>query len=179
MRRPLDIKKKKVRYNMLSYKIKTILQNGRPHFTRKGTKNNRSNWLFFINYTPGRKHDYSDDCHKIMGSISVYYHSRFKDIFIASLAIIAFCIYTYTGTEQTDNILGSIESIELIGVAIVYMHYGLGHQRSKLLNIQLSNIYWERNQILIESGKGAKDRMVNLSQEAKRILYIYFHNYMP
>lgn len=57
--------------------------------------------------------------------------------------------------------------------------YSTGIRLAELLNIQLSDIYWDRNQILIQSGKGKKDRMVTLSQVLKQFLEYYIMEYRP
>lgn len=64
-------------------------------------------------------------------------------------------------------------------LAIVYILYGSGLRRGELISIKLKDIYWDRNQILIEDGKGGKDRMVNLGHAAKVVLESYFHAYKP
>jgi site-specific recombinase XerD len=79
-----------------------------------------------------------------------------------------------------SEVLRLIDNIENIKhLAILYMLYGSGLRRGELLKIQLKHLYWDRNQILIEDGKGNKDRIVNLSTEMKSIIDIYIQEYQP
>jgi integrase/recombinase XerD len=57
--------------------------------------------------------------------------------------------------------------------------YSTGIRLSELLAIRLEHIYWDRNQILVVSGKGKKDRMVTLSKVLKELLQFYFEAYKP
>ena len=57
--------------------------------------------------------------------------------------------------------------------------YSTGIRLAELLAIRLEHIYWDRNQILIVSGKGKKDRMVTLSRVLKELLQFYFEAYKP
>jgi len=79
--------------------------------------------------------------------------------------------------QETNDILQSLANIK--HVCILYILYGCGVRLNELLNIQMNDVWWERNQIIIRNGKGDKDRVVMLSQTLKQLLRIYCDQYMP
>ena len=79
--------------------------------------------------------------------------------------------------QETNGILQSLANIK--HVCILYILYGCGVRLNELLNIQMNDVWWERNQIIIRNGKGDKDRVVMLSQTLKQLLRIYCDQYMP
>lgn len=78
---------------------------------------------------------------------------------------------------EVRRLIGAITNPKHL--AIVYTMYGSGIRKAELLHIKLEDVFWDRNQILIRNGKGNKDRMVNLSEESKQLLSIYFNEYRP
>ena len=80
-------------------------------------------------------------------------------------------------TAETNGILQSLANVKHI--CLLYLLYGCGVRLSELLNIQMNDVWWDRNQIIIRSGKGDKDRIVMLSQTLKQLLRIYCDEYMP
>jgi site-specific recombinase XerD len=79
--------------------------------------------------------------------------------------------------EQVDALLRATANIK--HVTILYALYGHGIRLNELLNLKLSDILWDRNQIFIQSGKGKKDRILPMSQQFKEMLQIYIHEYKP
>lgn len=79
--------------------------------------------------------------------------------------------------SEIIRIIDQIDNVKHL--AIVYFLYGTGMRRGELLALEIKDVLWDRNQILIRNGKGQKDRMVNLSVEMKRILEVYIENYQP
>ncbi len=78
------------------------------------------------------------------------------------------------------ELLRLFEAIDNIKhLAIVYLLYGSGLRRAELLQLKIDDVFWSRNQVRINSGKGRKDRMVNLSQVNKEVLKNYFNSYKP
>ena len=59
----------------------------------------------------------------VEGSISAYYLTNMRDLFVAVLAVAGAFLLTYTGYDRTDNILASTAGIAAIGVAIFPMAY--------------------------------------------------------
>jgi len=51
-------------------------------------------------------------------SISDYYHTAMRDIFVGSLCAIAMFLMSYKGYEAIDNIAGNIASLFALGVAL-------------------------------------------------------------
>lgn len=78
------------------------------------------------------------------------------------------------------EIIRLIQEIDNIKhLSIVYILYGTGIRRNELINIKIEDVYWERGQIFIRGGKGAKDRVVNISEASKETLETYFHKEKP
>lgn len=75
------------------------------------------------------------------------------------------------------RIIDQIDNIKHL--CVFYLLYGAGLRRSEVINLELKDIYWDRNQIRINNSKGQKDRIVNLSQETKAIMDVYFTTKKP
>ena len=72
--------------------------------------------------------------------------------------------------EEIEQILSSIDLSRAEGQrnrAIIEVLYGSGLRVSELINLKISNIYFDENYMLIE-GKGSKQRLVPLSEESVR-----------
>ncbi len=54
----------------------------------------------------------------IQSSISNYYHTGMRDIFVATLCVIGFFLFAYKGYERSDNIAGNLACIFAVGVAL-------------------------------------------------------------
>lgn len=80
-------------------------------------------------------------------------------------------------TNEVDRLLASCQNIKHL--TILYALYGGGLRVSEVVNLRVQDIHWERNQILIKSGKGRKDRMVMLSDALKQLMSKYFDLYQP
>lgn len=88
-----------------------------------------------------------------------------------------FHLPTILSAEETDRLLHSLHNLKHI--CMLYLLYGCGVRLKELRYIQLHDIWWDRNQIMVRNGKGDKDRVVMLSQNLKQILRIYCDEYMP
>jgi len=55
----------------------------------------------------------------IQSSISYYYHTPMRDIFVAVLCIVAAFLLAYKGYEKKDEIAGNIAGLSAIGVAMI------------------------------------------------------------
>jgi len=55
----------------------------------------------------------------IQSSISYYYHTPLRDVFVAVLCIVAAFLLAYKGYEKKDEIAGNIAGISAIGVAMI------------------------------------------------------------
>ncbi len=62
---------------------------------------------------------------------------------------------------------------------LLILTYSGGLRRSETINLRTKDIDFERNQILIRSGKGNKDRVTLLSENLKKELYKYIEEYNP
>jgi len=56
-------------------------------------------------------------CNEIQSSISEYYHTIMRDIFVGVLCIVAFFLFAYNGYEKADKIAGSLASFFALGIA--------------------------------------------------------------
>lgn len=63
--------------------------------------------------------------------------------------------------------------------AMLFTAYSAGLRVSEIVRLQLKHVDSERMQIFIESGKGKKDRYVNLSPVLLDILRMYIRQYSP
>lgn len=54
----------------------------------------------------------------IQGSISSYYHTGMRDVFVGILCVIGVFLFSYRGFEKPDNIAGYLGGIFAIGVAL-------------------------------------------------------------
>ena len=57
------------------------------------------------------------NCQEIQSSISAYYHTGMRDLFVGILCSIALFLYTYKGYNQMDTIAGNLAGIFALGVA--------------------------------------------------------------
>lgn len=84
---------------------------------------------------------------------------------------------TILSVQEVDRLLSMTENTKHL--AILYTLYGDGIRLGELLAVRIQDVLWDRNQIHIRSGKGKKDRYVNLAEAQKTILRKYFDEYMP
>jgi site-specific recombinase XerD len=119
--------------------------------------------------------------HTAINAIKYYYQ---KVIFRQDLKIEqlvrpkkGFHLPTILSTAETNGILQSLANVKHI--CLLYVLYGCGVRLNELLHIQMNDVWWDRNQIIIRSGKGDKDRVIMLSQTLKQILRIYSDEYKP
>jgi len=56
-------------------------------------------------------------CMEIQNSISSYYHTNMRDVFVAILAATAFFLFAYKGYNHKDNIAGNIAAVFALGMA--------------------------------------------------------------
>ena len=88
-------------------------------------------------------------------------------------------------TEEVDKILYAVQIMPFASnqkpvefyryrnLAILAVFLGTGIRRQELLNIDLSHLYMDKNQIFILKGKGGKNRFVTLSDRIKYHLESY------
>jgi len=56
-------------------------------------------------------------CHDIQGSISDYYHTAMRDVFVGMLCAIALFLFSYNGYDNRDKIAGMLGCLFALGVA--------------------------------------------------------------
>jgi hypothetical protein len=61
----------------------------------------------------------------IRSSISSYYHTGMRDLFVGVLCAVALFLFSYTGYDKKDNIAGDLAAIFAIGVAFFPTSGGL------------------------------------------------------
>ena len=84
---------------------------------------------------------------------------------------------TILSLGEIDRMLRSVSNLK--HVTVLYALYGGGMRLNELLSLKIEDIHWDRNQVLIQGGKGKKDRMVMLPQILKEVLVLYFNEYQP
>ncbi len=85
----------------------------------------------------------------------------------------------YLTYEEIERIINAIDLSKPEGQrnrAIIEVLYGSGLRVSELINIKISNIYFEEGIISI-IGKGDKQRLVPLGEMAKKHIKLYLENY--
>lgn len=78
---------------------------------------------------------------------------------------------------EVGSILSGTENIK--HRAILATIYSAGLRRSELINLKVTDILYDRKQLLIRGGKGKKDRVSLLSQKLTELLAGYFERYKP
>lgn len=58
------------------------------------------------------------DCDVIQPSISAYYHTEMRDVFVAVISMISIFLFTYKGYDQHDKVSCKLASIFAMGVAL-------------------------------------------------------------
>ena len=79
--------------------------------------------------------------------------------------------------SEVTRILNSV--INLKHKAILMTIYSSGIRLNELLSLQVKDVDFDRNLIIVKSGKGKKDRQSVLSQSLKRFLSNYLKKYNP
>ena len=57
-------------------------------------------------------------CNEIQESISAYYHTVMRDVFVAILSAIAFFLYSYKGYDAKDKVLSKLAALFAVGIAL-------------------------------------------------------------
>jgi integrase/recombinase XerD len=81
--------------------------------------------------------------------------------------------------EEIDNLIGAINIDNGLGYrnrAILEVLYSCGLRVSELVNLKLTNIYFDEDFIKVQ-GKGDKERLVPIGQKAKDTIYTYIEMY--
>jgi integrase/recombinase XerD len=79
--------------------------------------------------------------------------------------------------QEMDRLLAALHNIK--HVCILYVLYDSGLRLGEVLNLQLEDLLWDRNQIFVKGGKGKKDRYTLLSESQKGIINLYLSEYRP
>ncbi len=54
----------------------------------------------------------------IQSSVSSYYHTGMRDVFVGTLCVIGFFLLSYKGYERSDNVAGNLGCIFAVGLAL-------------------------------------------------------------
>lgn len=79
--------------------------------------------------------------------------------------------------EEAQKRIASIKNLK--HKAIVSLLYGAGLRRAELLNLRIEDINKFRQTIHVHHGKGAKDRIVPISENVLKLLRQYYRQYKP
>ncbi|MBK6665533.1 MAG: tyrosine-type recombinase/integrase [Saprospiraceae bacterium] len=80
-------------------------------------------------------------------------------------------------TSEIDRILRSTENLK--HATLLYTLYSSGIRLNEILSLRVEDLWWDRDQVMIKSGKGKKDRIVPFSGVLKRLMTAYFDEYKP
>lgn len=58
-----------------------------------------------------------DDCVVVQGSISAYYYTVSRNVFVGGISAIALCLYAYKGYSNVDDWAGNLACLFALGVA--------------------------------------------------------------
>ncbi|MFT4536013.1 MAG: integrase/recombinase XerD [Saprospiraceae bacterium] len=78
--------------------------------------------------------------------------------------------------NEIDRLLRATDNIK--HVTLLYTLYSSGLRLNEILSLQLTDMAWDRSQILVR-GKGGKERMVPMADHLKRMLIRYYDKYKP
>lgn len=67
-------------------------------------------------------------CKELQHSISTYYHTNMRDIFVGYNCAVALFLFAYRGHDWKDNLAGYLGCIFVLGVAFLPCSVGSGHQ---------------------------------------------------
>jgi len=84
---------------------------------------------------------------------------------------------TVLSTKEVQRMLNNTSNIK--HRCILFTLYSSGLRRQELLNLRVSDLLWERNQIFIKASKGKKDRYVQFSDLTQMIMKDYLDAYKP
>ncbi len=59
------------------------------------------------------------DCDEIQGSISAYYYTDMRNVFVGILSVVAFYLFSYNGYDRKDRILSAFCGLASLGVAFL------------------------------------------------------------
>lgn len=79
--------------------------------------------------------------------------------------------------EEVLRIIASTQNLK--HRAILALIYSCGLRISELINLQLTDFYIERKQLIIKNGKGRKDRYISLADSFIPLLSNYYYSYKP
>ncbi|MBX3164758.1 MAG: tyrosine-type recombinase/integrase [Bacteroidetes bacterium] len=79
--------------------------------------------------------------------------------------------------QDVKKMLGTVENDK--HKLLLMLCYGMGLRVSELVKLKVTDIDSKRMQVLVQSGKGKKDRYVNLPQSILKLLRAYYKEYKP
>jgi integrase/recombinase XerD len=89
-------------------------------------------------------------------------------------------------SRKLPNVLSQEEILEIIRCtqnlkhrAILALIYSCGLRISELINLKLKDFHIERKQLIVNQGKGRKDRYVSLADSFLPLLSNYYYSYKP
>ena len=60
-----------------------------------------------------------DNCDQIQGSISAYYYTQVRNIFVGILCAVSFYLFSYNGYDKKDRVLSALCGMSSLGVAFL------------------------------------------------------------
>jgi hypothetical protein len=96
-----------------------------------------------------------DDCFEVQSSISAYYHTMSRDIFVGILCSLAFAFFAYRGYYEkfwfNDALIGNLSAIFALGVAFFPTSIGLNETSNcvPVCNTDVSNVIHYTSAILL------------------------------
>lgn len=68
------------------------------------------------------------ECKEVQMSISTYYHTNMRDIFVGFNCAVALFLFAYRGHDWRDNLAGYLGCVFVLGVAFLPCSVGTGYQ---------------------------------------------------
>lgn len=134
----------------------------------------------YLNKLAGEKRS-SSSIHSAINAIKYYYqHVAFRqdlkpEQFVRPQK--GFHLPVILSAQEVNRMMECIANTKHI--VMLFVLYGSGIRLNELLSLTVEDVWWDRNQMLVRSGKGNKDRVVMLSVTLKQLLRKYFDEYMP
>jgi len=109
----------------------------------------------------------------ILGSISEYYHSVMRNIFVGILCAIGLFLFSYRGYKQIDNVMGNLACIFALGVAFFPMSLGSSDLVDKIHFISATLLFLTLSFFSLFLFTKTKDKKKMSCEKRKRnIVYI-------
>jgi site-specific recombinase XerD len=84
--------------------------------------------------------------------------------------------------EEVDELVGAFDPGTALGLrnrALIELVYSAGLRSAEAVGLDLGDVDFEQEHVHVREGKGAKDRIVPLGEEAAQLVSLYLHRARP